>query len=176
MPRFSQQTLYVDAASLLESAALLWGRWEILWQLQTNLKWKFWMSWVWRWNSDWNSSSSGFIFRLMWIEFALALCLQCSCVNYTQFVFSCCPTLLIVIRNSFQMYVLFLKIKLKLTLNSIPMEQTFPGISRYCSFLWLKYSWLLSLLCCLCTVLCSSLSYHFHVFSPNVVTPEILPS
>lgn len=93
------------------------------------------MSWVWRWNSDWNSSFSGFIFRLMWIEFALALCLQCSCVNYTQFVFSCCPTLLIVIRNSFQMYILFLKNQAEANPKLHPYG---ANLSRYLTLLFVS--------------------------------------
>lgn len=60
-------------AILLESAALLQGRWGILWQLQLKLKWKFLMNSIWKWNFDWNSSSSVFIFSLTWIEFILAL-------------------------------------------------------------------------------------------------------
>lgn len=98
---FAANFFYIDVASLLESAALLWGRREILWQLQLNLKWKFQTNSIWRWNSDWNSSSSVFIFILTWIGFALASYLQFNCVNYTQFVFSCCPTLLIADKKQF---------------------------------------------------------------------------
>lgn len=94
---FAANFFYIDAASLQEFAALLWGRQEILWQFQLHLKWQFWMNSIWRWNSDWNSNSL-FLFSA-WIVFSLALCLQFSCVNCT--VFSCLPTLLFADKKQF---------------------------------------------------------------------------
>lgn len=64
-PYFPSKLLHY-VASFLESAALLQGRWGVLWQPQLKLKCKFLMSSIWKWNSVWNSSSSVFIFSLTW--------------------------------------------------------------------------------------------------------------
>lgn len=168
---------YIDAASLLESAALLWGRWEILWQLQLNLKWKFRMSSMWRWNSAWNSSYSVFIFSLSWIGFALASYLQFSCVNYTLFVFSCCPTLLIADKKQFSNvhFIVQMQAEAKPKLHPYGADLfKYLTLLLFC-LVQICTAFIITVLCLVYIVLCSSLSYRFHVFSQNVVMPEIFP-
>ena len=173
---FTANLFYIDAASLLESAALLCGRWEILWQLQLNLKWKFQMNSIWRWNSDWNSSSS--VLFSAWIGFALASYLQFNCVNYTQFVFSCCPTLLIADKKQFSNVHFIAQMQAEanpklrpygadlsryLTLLLFFSGSDMHGFYHYCALLVIYSSVFISLL-------------PFPCFSQNVFMPEIFPS
>lgn len=71
----SQQTFSTLCGKFPRVCSSLQGRWGVLWQPQLKLKCKFLMSPIWKWSSDWNSSSSVFIFSVN-LEFTPVLYLQ----------------------------------------------------------------------------------------------------